>query len=102
MDNQNEIKAITKKLRQRLTEFRYQFINEESSIHINSVEIALGLIEFAIKVNREIRADEEQWFKGGKYIDLIVGNSEWKDISDLYYEMIRTGQKCKYLSKSVP
>jgi hypothetical protein len=97
MNQSDDLKEITRKLRRRLTEFRYTYINENSSIHIDTVEIALNLIDFALKVNREIRAGEKQWFEGGKFIDEIVGDSEWKDISDLYYNMISAAKKNKIL-----
>ena len=97
MASSQNLQSITEALRKTLSEFRYSTIKEEGSIHIITVEIALGLIEFAIKANREILPEEYMWFKGGKYIDLIVDNSEWKDISQLYFDMIDAAKKAGYL-----
>jgi len=88
MTQEEDINSVTFKLRQRLSQFRYESINEESSTHINSIEIALGLVEFALKNKRSIQVTEEQWFKAGYYVDLIVRNSEWEDIAELYYKLI--------------
>jgi hypothetical protein len=100
MASAQDLKSITSSLRKRLSEFRYSTIDEEGSIHINTVEIALGLVEYAINVGREIRPEETQWFKGGKYVDLIVGNSEWEDISQLYYDMITASIRQGILNKA--
>ena len=74
MSKSKDINYITQELRKRLSEFRYEYIGKEESIHINTVEIALGLVEFAIRVDRKIRPNESQWFDGGKEIDDILFN----------------------------
>ena len=97
MSTSNDIIIVTQKLRTRLAEFRNEHINQEQSIHISTLEIALGLVEFAIQKNRKINLDEKQWFNGGREIDLVLGNSEWEDIRDLYFEMITQAKKSHIL-----
>jgi hypothetical protein len=97
MTSTQNLKSITQSLRKRLSEFRYHTIDEDGSIHINTAEIALGLVEFAIEADRPIRPEETQWFKGGKFVDLIAGNSEWEDISQLYYDLITAVKNAGYI-----
>lgn len=90
-----ELSDILQKLRKRIVEFRLTIPFEETSIHINAIEIAAGLVEYSLKTNpiRTISKDEERWFEAGYYLDLILGNSEWKDMIDLYYELVSIVKK---------
>lgn len=99
MNTTKDINQITHELRKRLSQFRYEHIGQEESIHINTIKIALGLVELAIRVDRKIRTNEVQWFSGGKEIDDILFNSSWRDISDLYYEMKAAAKNKNLFSK---
>jgi hypothetical protein len=85
-----ELKDMVSIARRRLVDFRINRQSEETSIHINALEIAINLVEFSLKTNppRPISKEEEQWFNAGRYIELIIGTSPWGDLSDKYYEII--------------
>lgn len=82
---------ILKTTRKRLLEYRVGNPEDEVSIHMNAFEIAVCLTEFSIntKPARPISKEEEQWFNVGFYIDSILVNSEWSDLIDLYYEILK-------------
>jgi hypothetical protein len=84
-----ELKDMIVIARRRLVEYRVYKQSEETSIHINALEIAINLVEFSLKTNppRPISKEEEQWFNAGRYIELILGASPWSDLSDKYYEI---------------
>jgi hypothetical protein len=80
------IEATVKNLRSRLTEYReYKRVsNSEVSLHINSIEIALCLVELALKDDRKIDVQEEKWFNASYYLDYVLANSPWEDLMRLY------------------
>lgn len=90
-----ELSDILQQLRKRLIEFRLNVSFEETSMHINAIEIAACLTEYGLKTKpaRSISKEEERWFDAGYYLDLILGNSEWKDMIDLYYELVSLVRK---------
>ena len=92
------LELLVKQSRARLVEYRFSFRDDEPSIHINAYEIAICLVEFSLNTNphRQISIEEEQWFKAGRYIDLILGNSEWSDLSDLYYRILDEVKRLNY------
>ena len=92
-----ELEATLSALRKRLTEYGYKNIDRNASIHINSAEIAASLIDFYLKVNRPRAKSEHQWFEAGFHLDQVVGNSEWSDISDLYYQLITNSKTLRLI-----
>ena len=83
------MRNVISELRDKLTEYRYHVYTtkDESSIHINSIEIALGLAEYGLDKAREIRPDEEGWYNAGYYLDILLANSEWSGLCNLYYDL---------------
>ena len=100
MNYDNLIKLVTK-LRKRLLEYRYYEKGNDISIHINSIDIALCLVEFSLNTNppRPITIEEEKWFNAGYYLDMVLRNSEWSDLIDLYYELSESIEKIGYFRK---
>ena len=90
-----DLTDILKRIRNRLIEFRTNNSYEEISMHINAIEIAVCLVEYSLKTNpvRAISKEEEQWYQAGYQLDLILGNSEWEDLVDLYYEIVKIVKK---------
>ena len=92
-----ELKDLIEKLRSRLIEFR---LKEKSSVsyHINSVDIVISLVDYALTTTpvRAISKEEESWLQAGFYLDSLLGNSEWKDIVDMYYEIVTEIKKRNY------
>lgn len=86
-DLQNHVR---KTLRKRLTEYRNYKLESgtETSIHINAIEMALGLVEYAIEIDRRIQKEEEVWFDAGMQVFRVLESSEWEDISGLYNELV--------------
>lgn len=84
-----KFKECVASLRKRIRDLRVAD-SDDVSIHIVSVEIALGLVEFSLNTSphRAIERSEEKWFNAGRYVEMILGNSEWQDIIRYYYEMI--------------
>lgn len=85
--NTIELKNLTVRLRNRLLEYRNYKKDKVTSIHINSLDIALCLAECSLSgtPSRAITLDEEQWFNGGYYLDMVLQNSEWSDLAGMYY-----------------
>jgi len=76
-------------LRNRLSEYRYFKLvdKSETSIHVNALEIALNLAEFAIEKGREIKKSELIWFEADWELINIFENSEWEDLLNGYFEI---------------
>ena len=91
-DLQNHIR---KTLRKRLTEYRNYKLESgsEASIHINAIEIALALVEYALESDRPIKTEEEIWFDAGIHIYRVLESSEWEDISGLYNQLAEQTEK---------
>ncbi len=81
------MESLVKKLRKRLSEYRYARIDKIVSIHVNSVEIALCFVEFYIETKRPIDKHEEMWFNGSYWVGEIFEGSEWEDIFLMYQEL---------------
>ncbi len=66
---------------------------------MNSVEIAICLIDFYTQTGTIKRLDEEEqkWFKAGFFIDQIFMNSDWQDIADNYYVLLDEARNRKFL-----
>ena len=91
-DLQNHVR---KTLRKRLTEYRNYKLESgtEASIHINAIEIALALVEYALEKDRPIQKEEEIWFEAGYQIYRLLESSEWEDLSGLYYQLAEQTEK---------
>ena len=96
-----ELSNTIQQLRMRLIEFRLSEPFEETSMHINAIEIAICLAEYSLKTNpvRSISKEEERWFEAGYYIELVLVNSEWKNMVDLYYELVSIIKKKNFFRK---
>ncbi len=84
-----ELDNLVKKLREKITEYRYEKHKEDTSIHVNAIEIALCLTEYAIIKNRKILSSEKCWFEAGWEIIQVFENSEWEDIIKLYHQLVQ-------------
>ena len=78
-----ELSEIVKDLRKLLSEYRYDRIGSDISIHINAIEIAICLVEYAIKELRPIKEDEKWWFEASYHVDYVLSGSKWEKVSDL-------------------
>ena len=91
-----ELNDYVKKARSRLIELRSSSLNSTTvSIHLNSLEMAICLTEFSLNTHpaRPISREEEQWFEAGRYIDLLFGDSEWNDLTNLYFSIVSEVKK---------
>lgn len=79
-----EIDQLLHQLRNRLTEYRYAKKNLEISKHINAIDIAVSLVQYAIEDNRPINLDEENWFNASFHLSYLLDGSDWQDLSNLY------------------
>lgn len=82
-----EINLLRQTLRRRLAEYRYFKIEKGTSIHVNAIEIALDLIDYAVEKNRTISKQEQNWFNAGWELMMVFQNSDWEDLLELYYEL---------------
>lgn len=94
------IEDLTKNIRKRCLEFRIENKDEYISPHLSSVEIAVSLVEFALEIGREIQKKEEAWFRAGYHISLVLDNSEWQDISDMYNVLVDEVEKRNFFRKN--
>ena len=88
----SDIQILLNKLRSRLLQYREYKQGKEVSLHVNSIEIALCLAEFHVIDKRQILPSEKPWFTASYYVQMVLENSEWEDISDLYMEL------CEYIN----
>mgnify|MGYP001465446936 CR=1 FL=1 len=73
--------------RRRLSEYRSKRIDTEVSIHINAMEIALNLSEYAHFNNRKVQKEEQKWFDAGLQLEYVFGGSEWEDLLEYYNDL---------------
>jgi hypothetical protein len=78
------MQELIEKFRVRLSEYRYHRIGKEMSIHVNAMDIAICLSEYALFEGRKIKKDEMKWFDAVYQLDYILGGSEWEDLVDYY------------------
>jgi hypothetical protein len=86
-----DIIAINKKLKERLAEYRLARKDMTISIHINAIDIATSLVQFAIEEKRPIKQEEQSWFEASYHLSYLLDGSEWEDLSNMY------SQICDYL-----
>lgn len=91
---------LIKNLRARLSEYRYSKIGKEISIHVNAIEMSLCLVEFALdsKPHRKISKAEQEWFKASYHISMILENSEWEDLANMYYSLVEEVKKRNFFN----
>jgi hypothetical protein len=87
---------LLKNFRARLIQYRSARINQEVSIHINAMEIALCLSEYAHLNSRKIKNDEMKWFEAGLQLEYVLAGSEWEDLLD-YYDKLQSEVKTNHL-----
>ena len=94
------IEDLIKNIRKRYLEFRVENSSSYISLHLNAIEIAVCLVEFALEDGREIQKKEEAWFNAGYYVSLVLDNSEWQDISDMYNVLVDEVEKRNFFRKN--
>lgn len=82
-----QILKLTKQLRLRLSECRYECRNEDDVVHVNAIEIALCLTEYLLKKDRVIQDSERNWFDAGWYAIQLFEGTPYKDIVTTYNEI---------------
>lgn len=82
------MKELIENFRVRLSEYRYHRIDKEVSIHVNAMDIAICLSEYALLDARKITKDEMRWFDAVYQLDYIFGGSEWEDLVN-YYDRLK-------------
>ncbi len=92
----NDLNELLSKIRLRLSEYRFHKIGEVTSIHINAIEIAVCLTEYALEVKRPINKDEKRWFDALWQITHVLENSDWEDLIDLYIKLVDEVEKNKF------
>jgi hypothetical protein len=82
------IRAVITDLRERLCVYRRS--TETVSIHLNAIDMAIGLVEYGIDpvTRRAILPEEEGWFNAGRTLDQLYRNSDWHDLVDGYYQLV--------------
>ena len=87
----DKITDITKQLRRKLTEYRFERKDLGVSTHVNAVEIAVCLVEISLELpSREIKREEEWCFQAGYHLSFIFPTgSKWYEIYELYDELVR-------------
>lgn len=81
---------LTEKLRNRISEIKStDFYKDYASTRqdIRMIEIMVNLAELSVENKQPIEKCNYRWFKGSYIIDVDF-NGEWKDISDLYSQIV--------------
>lgn len=84
------------KLRNRLVDYRYARKNSTVSKHINAIDIAVCLVEYAIEDKRPISLDEQNWFEATYQLNYLLSGSDWEDLVDLYSQLVTEVKRCNY------
>ena len=91
-----EILEIATKLRSKLTDYRYFYRNSTVGVDINAIDIALSLVEYAIRSKRQISVSEQNWFEATYVLDYVLSGSDWEDLVDLYSQLVTEVKRCNY------
>jgi hypothetical protein len=93
-----DLTEIAYQLRKRLLEYRQATIGKEISTHINAIDISISLTELSLKLNpiRKISKEEENWFRAGYHLSMVLENSEWENMYDLYSKLVQEVEKQDY------
>jgi hypothetical protein len=91
-----EVIKLMHKLRNRLSDYRYARKDAVVSKHINAIDIAVSLVEYAIEDKRPIGLNEQNWFEASYYVGYVLDGSEWEDLSDLYSQLVTEVKKLNY------
>ena len=86
-----DLKNLNRNLKERLAEYRLVHKQKEISVHLNAIDIATSLVEYAIYSDRLIKEDEKKWFEASYYVSYVLDGGEWEDLSNMY------SQICDYL-----
>jgi hypothetical protein len=65
-------------------------------VDINAIDIALGLVEYAIKSKRQIAVNEQNWFDATYILDYILSGSDWEELVDLYSQLVTEVKNLNY------
>jgi hypothetical protein len=91
-----EIAKLMHSLRSRLSEYRYARKNVIVSKHINAIDIAISLVEYAIEDKRPIDINEQNWFDASYYIGYVLDGSEWEDLGEMYSQLAAEVKNLNY------
>ncbi|MFL5764580.1 MAG: hypothetical protein ACJ77K_11615 [Bacteroidia bacterium] len=93
-----DLAEITDQLRKRLMEYRQVQAGKEISSHINAIDISLSLTELGLRQIpiRKISKEEENWFRAGYHLSMVLENSEWEDLYNLYSKLVQEVEKQNY------
>lgn len=97
----NDIKSNLVSLRSEINKYREEnraFILAD----ILAVEIAMNLVEFALKKSRPITIEEEIWFKATYPIAYSFDGTKWENIYILYKELINYAEMKNYFRGVIP
>jgi len=94
-----EIIELTQNIRNKLANYRYAHKNIIVSKHINAIDIAVSLVEYAIEDKRPIGSSEENWFEATYQIDYLLSGSDWEDLSDMYSQLVTEVKKRNYFRR---
>jgi len=89
-------------LRKRLNEYRRfkEASGTDTSIHINAIEIAVNLAQYASEKGRIINIHESIWFNADWELIQVLENSDWEDMLILYFSLKESLIKNKMLEDS--
>ena len=87
------IADLLSQLRKQVSHYRYDYRDEENSIHVNAIEISICLTEYLIERNRRIEESEKSWFNAGWYIIQLFEGTQYEDLLKNYLEL------CEILKK---
>jgi hypothetical protein len=93
MKNKEEIINFIIDYRLQLANYRVYKDKNITSLDVNSIEIGLNLLDLAVRQDRIISKEEQQWYKGGYYVQMIFENSEWEVFYDLYQKMVEIAKQ---------
>jgi hypothetical protein len=96
----NQIELL-KRIRSVLTQYCNSAVynhesNDETRIWIANIYMAISLFELGLLVSRTINTEEEFYFSGSYIVSRFVCDSEWREISFLYDEIIKEVKAFNY------
>lgn len=97
-----DILNIIENLRSDVIKYREEKKQSYVSPDICSVEIAINIVEFCLKRNRQIHESEEIWFKASFYLANGLDGTEWENLYLAYKSLVDYVEKHDYFRKEIP
>lgn len=97
-----DIKETLSSLREEINKYREDRGKSYISADVVAVEVAAGIVEFALKKNKSIEPNEEYWFEAAYPLAYSLDGTEWEKIYQYYKDLVTYVRAYAYFRGDVP